>query len=593
MTAGRRAATLHLKRDAPLSKPARAQAYCPAVPAHPRAGRALDLRCWLSVPVAGLAPASRPAWVLLAAAAAALLPAAPAVAQGQGQGQAPLPPVLLPGPAEPDTFTLTQVQVTGGRSVPASELQALAAPYLNRPLRLLDVEDLRQRLNRELVARGLVNSGVVLAPDAVPALAGGTLRLQLIEGQVTELRQQGLGGLSPQYLRSRLLRPGETLQLPELQARFAALLADPLVGQLDARLLPGAALGQSTLEVDLKRAPPVQLSLFANNQGAPSVGSTIAGAELRLLGLTGWGDQFTAVLSRNGGGEQHDLAWTLPLAARSTTLQLRGARNRSSVVEEPLASLGIASRVDTQEATLSHPLLDRAAVRVQVGLAWSRRDSRTTLDGEPFSFNPGEADGHTRVHSWRLVQDGTWRDERRVLALRSTFSFGRHGGATDGTVPGQPRRDYRLWLGQAQASLPLGDSASQLLLRGTLQHSGHALVPLEQLGLGGRHTVRGFRENTLVRDRGWAVSAEGQFPLLGGDGARRRLQGVGFVDAAEGRNVGGPAQRLASAGLGLRGQFDDWEADLYIARRLERRPIDTHGDLQDHGIHLSVRWRAF
>ena len=547
------------------------------------------MRSWLSAPVDGLARASLRAGSPLTAAVAALLLVAPATARAQ----APLPPVVLPGPAEPATFTLTQVQIGGARNVPVADLQALAVPYLNRPLRLLEVEDLRQRINRELVARGLVNSGVVLAPGAAQALAGGTLQLQLIEGQVSELRQQGLDGLSPHYLRSRLLRPGETLNLPELQARFAALLADPLVSQLDARLQPGAALGQSTLEVDLKRAPPVQLSLFANNQGAPSVGSTITGAELRLLGLTGWGDQFTAVLSRSGGTEQHDLAWTLPLAARTTTLQLRGARNRASVVEEPLASLGIASRVDTQEATLSHPLLDRAAVRVQVGLAWSRRDSQTTLDGEPFSFNPGEADGRTRVHSWRLVQDGTWRSERRVLALRSTFTFGRHGGATDGAVPGQPHRAYRLWLGQAQASLPLGDSGSQLLMRGTLQHTGHTLVPLEQLGLGGRHTVRGYRENTLVRDRGWAFSAEGQFPLLGGDGARRRLQGVTFVDAGEGRNVSGTAQRLASVGLGLRGQFDDWEADLYIARRLERRPIDTHGDLQDHGIHLSVRWRAF
>ena len=274
------------------------------------------MRSWLSAPVDGLARASLRAGSPLTAAVAALLLVAPATARAQ----APLPPVVLPGPAEPATFTLTQVQIGGARNVPVADLQALAVPYLNRPLRLLDVEDLRQRINRELVARGLVNSGVVLAPGAAQALAGGTLQLQLIEGQVSELRQQGLDGLSPQYLRSRLLRPGETLNLPELQARFAALLADPLVSQLDARLQPGAALGQSTLEVDLKRAPPVQLSLFANNQGAPSVGSTITGAELRLLGLTGWGDQFTAVLSRSGGTEQHDLAWTLPLAARTTTL---------------------------------------------------------------------------------------------------------------------------------------------------------------------------------------------------------------------------------------------------------------------------------
>lgn len=509
------------------------------------------------------------------------------------QGPAPLPPVALPGPAVAEPFTLTRVDFIGRRTLPEADLHGQAAPFLNRPLRLLDLEELRQRINRMLVARGLVNSGVVLPPQALQALPEGVLQLQVIEGRVTELRQQGLNGLSPQYLHSRLLPPGRTLNLPELQDRFAALLADPLVERLNARLLPGAALGQSTLEVDVTRSPPLQISLFVNNQGSPSVGSTVGGADVRLLGLTSWGDQLNAVLSRSGGTEQHDVSWTLPLAAGTTTLQLRSARNRSSVVEEPLASLGIASRVDTQELTLAHPLLDGTGQRVLLGLAWSRRDSRTTLDGEPFSFNPGESDGQTRVRAWRLFQDGTWRDDRRVLALRSTFVFGRHGGIAEGPVPGLPRPRYRLWLGQAQASTPLGDRGALLLLRGTLQHSGHTLVPLEQLGLGGRHTVRGYRENTLVRDRGWAVTAEGQWPLLGGDGARRRLSGVAFADAGQGRNVGAAAQRLASAGLGLRGRFDDWEADLFIARPLKRRPIDTQGDLQDHGIHLSVRWRAF
>lgn len=510
-------------------------------------------------------------------------------AAAQPPGAAPLPPVTLPGPAEPERFTLERIRFEGQRNVPLAELEALARPFLNRPLRALDLEELRQQITRALVARGLVNSGALLPPQA---LQGGTLRVQIVEGRIAALRLQGLEGLSPEYLRHRLLRPDETLDLPVLQDRFAALLADPLIDRLNARLLPGPELGLSTLEVDVTRAPRWQASLFANNQGAPSVGSSVVGTELRLLDLTGWGDQLTAVLSRSGGTEQHDLAWTLPLAARNTTLQLRSARNRSSVVEEPLASVGIASRVDTQELTLAHPVLDGPRQRIVLGLGWARRDSRTTLDGEPFSFTAGETDGHTRVRAWRLVQEGTWRHDRQVLALRSTFSFGRHGGVADGSVPGQPRPSYRLWLGQAQASLPLGDSAT-VLLRGTAQHTGHTLVPLEQLGLGGRHTVRGYRENTLVRDRGWALSAELQWPLWLGEGPRRRLQAVSFVDAAQGRNVGGPEQRLASAGLGLRAQFDDWEAELFAARRLERRPVDTHGDLQDHGIHLSVRWRVF
>ena len=39
--------------------------------------------------------------------------------------------------------------------------------------------------------------------------------------------------------------------------------------------------------------------------------------------------------------------------------------------------------------------------------------------------------------------------------------------------------------------------------------------------------------------------------------------------------------------------LENIDAEIYVARRLERRPVDTRGDLQDHGIHLSVRWLAF
>jgi hemolysin activation/secretion protein len=508
----------------------------------------------------------------------------PALAQ-----PAALPPAVLPGTEDAEAAVFTAVIFEGNRALTDAELQGLAAPFLHRPIRLLDVEELRQRITRAYVARGHVNSGALLSDQA---LRGGTLHLQVIEGRVTTLRQRGLAGLSPDYLRSRLVRPDETLHLPQLQERFAALLEDPLIERLNARLVPGDALGASVLDLHVTRKRPWQFSLFAHNQGAPSVGSAVAGAELRLHNLSGWGDQLVGSLSRSRGGHQHDLSWTLPLAATPTLLQLRTARSATSVIEEPLAALDIASRVDTQEITLSHPVLDGAGRRVTLGLSHGLRDNRTTLDGQPFSFVAGEATGRVRVRAWRFFQDLSLRLDRQWLALRSTFAVGRNNLDGSAPLPGQPATHYRLWLGQALGTVVLGDQGAQLQLRATVQYSRDALVPLEQLAVGGRHTVRGYRENQLVRDNGWALSLEGHYPLLTGDGARRQLYLVPFVDAGAARNRGGDQQRLASAGLGLRARFDGLEAELFVARRLERRPVESQGDLQDHGIHLSMRWHA-
>lgn len=494
-------------------------------------------------------------------------------------------------PSWPESFTLARVVAVGDDhpALSRAELQAMAAPFLHRPLRALDVEDLRQRVTQRLVDRGWVNSGALVDADA---LQGDTLQLRLVTGRVQALRVRGQGRLHGSYLASRLLAPGDALDTQLLQQRFQLLLADPLFDRVNVRLLPGARLGEAVLDVDVAPAPTLRATLLAHNQGAPAVGSAVAGVELLARNLSGWGDTASAVLSRSGGSDHVDLGWQLPLAARSPWLQLRYARGNASVVEEPLDSLDIASRVTSREAGLGWPVLNTVQHRLVLGATWAARDNRTTLGGLPFSFVAGEDSGQARVQAWRWWQELTLRGSAGVLGLRSSWAAGRSNVPTDSPVPGAPAARYRLWQGQAQASLPWGSSGAELRLRASAQHSRQALVSLEQFSLGGRHSVRGYRENTLVRDNGWALSAEGLWPLLGGDGTRR-LALLPFVDAGAGHQRGGPQQRLASAGLGLQLNWDALEAELFYARRLQRRPVNTHGDLQDHGLHLSLRWRVY
>ena len=80
------------------------------------------MRCRLSAPVDGTARALRRAGAALATALASAVLVLPAAAQAQAPGA--LPPVVLPGPAEPETFTLTRISITGARTVPVADLQA-------------------------------------------------------------------------------------------------------------------------------------------------------------------------------------------------------------------------------------------------------------------------------------------------------------------------------------------------------------------------------------------------------------------------------------------------------------------------------------
>jgi hemolysin activation/secretion protein len=104
--------------------------------------------------------------------------------------------------------------------------------------------------------------------------------------------------------------------------------------------------------------------------------------------------------------------------------------------------------------------------------------------------------------------------------------------------------------------------------------------------------VRGYRENELVRDNGYAGSLEYRHPLIRNpqEGKGAGLQLALFGDVGGGWNKGRRDQddTLASVGLGLLWSHGPVRADLYLAHRLKSRPDKPDHDLQDDGIHFQV-----
>jgi hemolysin activation/secretion protein len=236
-------------------------------------------------------------------------------------------------------------------------------------------------------------------------------------------------------------------------------------------------------------------------------------------------------------------------------------------------------------------LVDEARQRWAAGLTHALRHNRTRLGGEPFSFVAGEPTGTTRIEAWRAFVDGAQRLGHAVLAARLTRVQGRSNLGPEPELPRVPASRYALWQLQAQGQLPLADDGVQLLLRAQAQRSRQPLVPLEQMAIGGRHTVRGYRENTRVRDNAQAFSVELHWPLRRADGAGLALTLIPFVDAGSAWNRGEPAQRLSSAGLGLQASWGGLDAELFVGHALDTRDTTARGNAQDHGIHFLLRWR--
>jgi hemolysin activation/secretion protein len=333
------------------------------------------------------------------------------------------------------------------------------------------------------------------------------------------------------------------------------------------------------------------VSLYFNNYQAPSVGAEVAGATAVVRDLTGLGDTLQADLAAGiEDGNYYLLSWRIPVVYR-TDVFARYQHEQSSVVEEPLDVLDLDSELNSYEVGISHALLDTLRHRLSLDVLYTRRENSTSVLGEPFSFVPGEPSGTSQVDAWRFAQEYLHRRATYSFAARSTLTWGETNVRED-LAPPQfvPARNYFSWIGQAQYARLLAKNGTNLLARATVQLSPDRLVPLERFALGGIFTVRGYRENQVVRDQGYNVSLELRYPLLDRPAERQRLYLVPFFDAGEAWNRGEAHQSLRSVGLGISWQFRKLFAELYYGVQLVDPEVETSGDLQDEGIHFQVRY---
>ncbi len=540
------------------------------------------------------------------------IPSQPAQPQ-PGKDRPPLPDYLKEAPAgdmelppAPEAtrsraggpaFTLNGVVFEGNTVFPDADLTEIAAPFIGKPVTLGDLEEIRYRLTRFYVDRGYVNSGAILKPDQ--QVDDGVVTYQIQEGRLDDVTVSGNGRLRPAYITKRLWAdPEKPFNTEELQKRFQLLLRDPLIERMNGRIRPGVAPGEATLDLEVTRSRPYDLRFVADNHRPPSTGAEHLTAAGAVWNLTGFGDVLDASFGVSEGADEISAGYALPLNANNTRLSLRYSRGENAVIEEPLDVVDIESETESAQISLTHPLRRTLGETLEVGVDLSVRESKTFLLSRPFSFTTGAVKGDSQVTALRLVGSYVNRTPATALALRSTVSVG--VDLFGPTIHGHNLPDGRFltWLGQIQYARRLGGPFGQVIFRGDVQVSGDRLLSLEQFAVGGASTVRGYRENELVRDSGYALSAEWRYPLWErreGAGPENILQIAPFMDFGSAWNKGESAHddNLHSVGVGLLWNPTSWiDAELYLAHDLEKAADKDEHNLQDDGIHFRITVEA-
>ena len=515
-----------------------------------------------------------------------------------------LPP-LTPTPPEgllptPGTITVEQFRFEGNTAFDSGQLAQVTAPFVGRPISFADLLQARSAVTQLYVDNGYVTSGAFIPPQTIE---DGVVTIQVIEGSLEEINVEVEGRLNPNYIRDRLALATETpLKVPRLVEALQLLQLNPLVERISAELSAGPRPGTNILDVDVELADPFTAQITLDNGRSPSVGSFRRGVELNEASLLGLGDNLRASYRNTDGSDDLDIAYTLPLSARNATLTLGYRTASSEVIESPFDILNIKSDFSRYEVTLRQPVIQTPSQELTLGLTAERLESQVTFE-EPqtgaelgLEVQGADSEGRTQISTMRFFQEWIGRGRQQVFAARSQFSVGFDFGATVNEEP--PDGRYFAWRGQAQWVRQLA-ADTLLLARSEVQLANRPLLPLEQFGVGGLGSVRGYRQDAILADNGLFASVELRLPIFRVPQQEMVLQVVPFFDVATAWNDSDSStpeldpERLIAIGVGLNYQFGE-----FLSARLDWGiPLTEtdlgEGTLQEDGIYFSITYTPF
>lgn len=467
-------------------------------------------------------------------------------------------------------FTVKSVRIEGNTLLPEADLQRLLDRLVGDERSLAD---LRQGAAAVQAAYRDAGYGGVLAyvPQQVPA--AGEVTIRVLEGKLAAVRIKG----EPRFFRADNVRASlpnlKDGQTPLVRAidRDIQLANENPAKELRVTLLAGSKPGDIDGEIEVVEENPLRWLGSLENTGDLQTGSHRLGIGVQhanLFGVDHVGTaQFQTAIENPDQVQLYSLGYRLPLYGQAAALDAFYAYSSvdSGTTATTAGPMSFAGRGQVF-GLRANRYLERIGEydhRLVLGVDWREYDNDCSL-GSLGAAACGPASADIRIMPLSLAYVGQAQSEHSFWGFsaalhhnlggssQAEFDAARHGA----------ERAYQIARFSAFGEFVLTPGFS-LNARLTAQYSPHALVPGEQLGLGGATSVRGYRERELAGDSGYFASLEAVGPdvaALFGTADNVRLRPLVFVDHGSVSNhqdkpcrgVDERSCSLSSVGAGLR-----------------------------------------
>jgi hemolysin activation/secretion protein len=472
-------------------------------------------------------------------------------------------PVLADNlPVSGASFDIDRFEVDGNTVLKPSRIDSILTGFAGKARDSKDIEAAIRALERAYHKRGYVLAKVVLLDQEPPQ---GVVHLTVIEPRIGKIRIVGNAFHDEANIRRSLpnFTEGAVLNTTDLSVDIRIANENPskkATPQLQARE-EGDSI-DATIEIADEKSWSAGAVL--DNSGVDSPGRTHATAQYENFNLWGLDHilslQYTTSTEHPDDVKIYGAGYHVPLYAGRDSLDFYASYSdvNSGSVSAGLVDLTVSGAGTVFGTHFTHNLPQLGIYNSQLLAGFDRKAFRNVMNTQDEQLG-----GDVTVDPLSLSYAGQWvfsggNANLYLTALRNVPG-GSHGGGADfaaarsGATPnyglvrygvGLTRTVFREWF-------------IRLVVNGQATHD--ALIPGEELGVGGAASVRGLQERELMGDTGVTATAEIYTPDLCVilHSALTHCNVLGFVDGGDlslNDGLSGEVSHgtVSSTGIGLR-----------------------------------------
>lgn len=452
---------------------------------------------------------------------------------------------------EKNSILINKIVVEGYELLSDSDINAITSQYEGKRLTQEDFNQLVDDINYIYVKYGIVTARAFLPSQDI---IDNTIKVTIVEGRIGKINVEGNKHTHDFYIKNVLTqKEGDIIYLPEVSEELIKFNKNNDI-KLKAVVNKGQEFGTSDLTIKVYEPNPYHLGLSFDNVGRDIIGMLKGGAYIKHDSLLGFRDQFIANYNRTKSFNSVASIYSFPVGYSGLRLGGLFGYDGMYISSGPFKDI-VEGKTFTYSVFASKPIISKEKFSLDSSISANYKNSTMYLFGRPRK----EIDGtpSTEVSSTAFSLSAVKEDDSGQWIASSDFGVG---------IPvNNNTESFFKYSGNLYRIQRLAEEYL-LILRAGGQLSANQLVPLEQFGVGGTSSVRGYTEGYLLGDNGYILSSELRYPLiflpkkLGNISIRDRFQGVAFAEmgAAYENNVDDSNSTLASVGLGVRFRFSKY-----------------------------------